>query len=161
MAGLIATFCEDGRPSGRKRSKRWADPLSDTDEFESEHEHHLRRSNSKRARENTPSNDDLSLHAQDDLDDEDLKLLTEQSSATGQARETPVSEAKILQDIANGFEDDDATGGKIMQQLAEIATKCWGKKLSSDKLKNLLEKYKRPENCEDIKATKINPEIWN
>ena len=31
----------------------------------------------------TPLDDDLSLHAQDDLDD-DLKLLTEQSSATSQ-----------------------------------------------------------------------------
>ena len=48
-----------------------------------------------------------------------------------------------------------------MQQLADIATKRWGKKLSSDKLKNLLDKYKRPENCVDIKATKVNPEIWN
>ena len=113
MAGLIAKFCEDRRPSGRKGSKRSADPPSDTDESESEHEHHPRRSNSKRARDNTPSDDDLSLHAQDDLDDDDLKLLTEQSSATGQARETPVPEAKILQDIAN--EDDDTTGEKIMQ----------------------------------------------
>lgn len=48
-----------------------------------------------------------------------------------------------------------------MQQLADIATKRWGKKFSSDKLKTLLDKYKRPENCEDIKATKVNPEIWN
>lgn len=48
-----------------------------------------------------------------------------------------------------------------MQQLADLATKRWGKKLSSEKLKNLLDKYKRPENCEDIKATKVNPEIWN
>ena len=48
-----------------------------------------------------------------------------------------------------------------MQQLADIATKRWGKKLSSDKLKNLLDKYKRPENCVNIKATTVNPEIWN
>ena len=161
IAGLIAKLCEDRRPSGRKRSKRSADPPSDADESESRHEHHTRRSNSKRARENNPSDDSLSLHAQDDLDDEDLKLLTERSSATGQARKTPVPEAKIIQDIANCFEDDDATGDKIVQQLVDIATKRWGKKLSSDKLKNLLDKYKRPKNCEDIKATKVNPEIWN
>ena len=79
MAGLIARICEDRRPSGRKRSKRSADPSSDTDESESEH--HPRRSISKRARENTPQDDDVSLHAQDDLD-EDLKLFAEQSSAT-------------------------------------------------------------------------------
>ena len=128
-------------------------------ESESEHEHHPRRSNSKRARENTPWDDDLSLHAQDDLDDEDLKLLTEQSSPTGQAQETPLPEAKILQDIANGFEDDDATGDKIIQQLVDIDTKRWGKKLSSDKLKNLFHKHKRPQNCVDIKGTKVNLEI--
>ncbi|PFX02551.1 hypothetical protein AWC38_SpisGene25661, partial [Stylophora pistillata] len=159
MVGLIAKFCKNDRASSQKRSKRPADPSSDTDESESQHKHYPRRSNSKRARENTPSHDDLSLHAQDDFDDEDLKLLTEQSSATGQAQETPVMEAKILQD--NGFEDNDATGDKIMQQLADLATKRWGKKLSSEKLKNLLDKYKRPENCEDIKTTKFNPEIWN
>ena len=71
IAGLIVRFCEDDRPSSRKRSKRSANPPSDTDESESEHEHHPRRSNSKRARENTPSDYDLSLYAQDDLDDED------------------------------------------------------------------------------------------
>ena len=53
VAGLIARICEDRSPSGRKRSKRSVDPSS-----ESEHEHHSRRSNSKRARENTPSDDD-------------------------------------------------------------------------------------------------------
>ena len=158
MAGLIAKFCEDRRSSGRKRS---ANSPSDPDESESEHKHHPRRSNSERSRENTPSDDNLSLHAQDDLDDEDLKLLTEQSSATGQARETPVLDAKILQDIANGFEDDDATSDKTIKQLADIATKLWEKKLSSDKLKNLLDKYKRPENCEDIKGTKVHLKIWN
>ena len=48
-----------------------------------------------------------------------------------------------------------------MQQLADIATQRWEKKLSSDKLTNLLDKYQRPENCVDIKATKVNPEICN
>ena len=73
-----------GQAAGKGRKDR---PIlhPDTDESESEHEHHPRRSNSKRARENTPSDDDLSLHAQDDLDDDELRLLTEQSSATGQA----------------------------------------------------------------------------
>ena len=96
MVGLIAKVCEDSRPRGRKRS---AD-AQDSNESESELEHYPRRSNSTRVRENSPSDDDLSLHAQDDLsDDEDLKLLTEQSSTTGQAQETPVPElgsSKIL-----------------------------------------------------------------
>ena len=32
MAGLITRICEDRRPSGRKRSKRSADPSPDTDD---------------------------------------------------------------------------------------------------------------------------------
>lgn len=99
MAGLIA------KASGRKRS---ADPPSDT----------------KRSRENTQSDEDLSLHAQDNPDDEDLRLLTEQSSATVQARETSVPKAKILQDIANGFcahrrQNHAATGRHSYKTLGE------------------------------------------
>ena len=114
--------------AARKRLKRLADPPSDTDEFKSEHEHHPDRSNSKRARENTPSDNDLSL----------------QNSSLSNHRQ-PAKCGKlppwILPDIANGFEDDDPTGDKIMQQLADIATKRCGKKLSSDKLKTLLDTY--------------------
>ena len=46
-----------------------------------------------------------------------------------------------------------------MQQLVDIDTKRWGKKLSLDKLKNLFDKDTRPQNCVDIKGTKVNLEI--
>ena len=80
---------------------------------------------------------------------------------TKKERENLTAETKLLQDIANGFDDDDATGDKINQELADVAVKRWDKKLSSDKIKSLVEKYKRPENCGDIKGTKVNPEIWS
>ena len=45
--------------------------------------------------------------------------------------------------------------------MADIAQKRWDKKLSSDKIKSLDEKYKQPQNCSDIKGIKVNPDIWS
>ena len=89
-------------------------------------------------------------------------MLTESSKATGQKeREIPAKETQLLQDFANSLDEDDATGNKIQQELADIALKRWGKKLSSDKIKSLSDKYKQPQNCSDIKGIKVNPEIWS
>ena len=57
-------------------------------------------------------------------------------------------------------DDDEATGPNIEQKLADIATKHWGKKLNPDKLKIMIEKYKRPANCLGMSCRKINHEIW-
>ena len=89
-------------------------------------------------------------------------MLTECSKATGQKeRENSGKETKILQDFANSLDEDDATGDKIQQELADIALKRWGKKLSSDKIKSFSDKCKQPQNCSDIKGIKVNPEIWS
>ena len=50
-----------------------------------------------------------------------------------------------------------------MQQQTDIATKRWGRKLSSENLKSLLalDKYDRPEKFGDVKGTKVNPKMWN
>ena len=116
-----------------------------------------------RLRHSSPSDDNISLHASDDLDDaDDIKMLTKCSKATGQKeRETPDKEKQLLQDCANSLDEDDATGDKIQQELADIALKRWGKKLPSDKIKSFSDKYKQPQNCSDIKGIKVNPEIWS
>ena len=89
-------------------------------------------------------------------------MLTERSKATGQKeRETPTKDTKLLQNFTNSFDVDDATGEKVRQELADIALKWWGKKLSSEKIKSFVDKYKQPQNCPDIKGIKVNPEIWS
>ena len=151
MASLSAKLCEkpgpDERPLGLKRPSTSA--VSDNSQ--------------KRRRHTGLSDDNISLHASDDLEDaDDIKMLTECSNATGQKeRETPAKETKVLQDFANSLDDDDATGDQIQQELADIALKRWGKKLSSDKIKSFSAKYKQPQNCSDIKGIKFNPEIWS
>ena len=46
-----------------------------------------------------------------------------------------------------GLSDDESTGPNIFQKLADIALKRWGKQMNAEKLKGILEKYARPEDC--------------
>ena len=162
MASLLAKLCEKPapkeRPPGLKRQSTSA--VSENSDSESDENSHK---SAKRRCHSSPSDDNISLHASDDLDDaDDIKMLTECSKATGQKeRETPAKETQLLQDCANSLDEDDATGDKIQQELADIALKRWGKKLSSDKIKSFSDKYKQPQNCSDIKGIKVNPEIWS
>ena len=81
------------------------------------------------------------LYVSDSIDDEeDVKLLTESAQVTDPKARENDPEIKLLQDLANTFEDDDATGEKIQQQLADIALRRWGRKLSQEKVKSLLNK---------------------
>ena len=104
------------------------------------------RKSGKRRRYVSNSEDNISLYASDELEDadiDDIKMLTERSKsskATGRnERETTANERKLLQDFANSLDEDDATGNKIQQVLADIALKRWGKKLSFEKIKSLIE----------------------
>ena len=47
---------------------------------------------------------------------------------------------------------------------SDISAYCWetlGQKIVSREIKQILDKYKRPGNCEDMRNTRVNPEIWN
>ena len=99
------------------------------------------RKSGKRRRYVSNSEDNISLEDElEDADIDDIKMLTERSKATGRnERETTANETKLLQDFANSLDEDDATGDKIQQVLADIALKRWGKKLSFEKIKSLIE----------------------
>ena len=102
--------------------------------------------------------DCLSVHADETSESELDNLLNEQpSKVTDQSND----EDEFLQDLASAFEADEATGTEIKPQLADIANKSWsGKKISTEKLKPILDKYKNLANCTNISAIKVNPEIW-
>ena len=109
-------------------------------------------------------NDDdrVSLYASGDEQDD---LNTDLQQLTGQTRQNSEvndhADSTILQDLANQLEEDEPIGPSINQSLADIAKKRWGEQLGPDKVKALLAKYKRPENCGDITETRVNTEIWN
>ena len=62
-----------------------------------------------------------------------------------------------LQEFYNSEEvSDEVLDPKICQIVNTMLTG----KISKDKLKDKLENYKRPKNCDMLSTTKINPEIW-
>ena len=66
-----------------------------------------------------------------------------------------------MNEIAQDFESDEKADPKVTQKLADIVNKRWTSKLEETKLKDKLLKYNRPDNCEQLKVPKVNPEIWS
>ena len=48
----------------------------------------------------------------------------------------------------------------VKPQFAHIANKHWGKRLTPEKLKPIIDKHKQPANCSDVVNSRVNPEIW-
>ena len=79
--------------------------------------------------------------------------------------DTPASvdpaEIKFLDSLNNALNKDEQTGPKVVQNLADIAIKRWGKPIANDKLKTLLAKHAKPENCAELTVPRVNLEIWS
>ena len=82
------------------------------------------------------------------------------SSANSQDSCKNEGEDDLLKKLALDFSTNDNVSRPISQQLAEIINKRWASKLGENKVKETVEKYDRPENCEKVVAPKVNPEIW-
>ena len=108
----------------------------------------------RQRREKSP--EAITIHV-DDTEDEVAKLLSTEKERENE----PETEAQgFLDELAKGLSDDESTGPNISQKLADIALKRWGKQMNAEKLKSILEKYARLENCPGMTCKKINPEIW-
>ena len=71
------------------------------------------------------------------------------------------SDETFLKELAEQFDDCESSGPDVNVQLAAIVKKCWSRKLAHEKLKPILDKYKKPENCSALIPTRVNPEIWS
>ena len=89
----------------------------------------------------------------------DVKLLTGQQSQ--QVTDQQQVDNLILKELSDLLDEGETTSSAIQKQLAEIADKRWGTRLTSDKIKKLTERYNRPENVSNIIPTKVNNEIWS
>lgn len=76
-------------------------------------------------------------------------------------KKNAAKETKFIQDLANSYDEDDATGDEIQKELADVAQKRGTKRLSSEKIESFVEKYRQPQNCSDVKGIKVKPEIWS
>ena len=74
---------------------------------------------------------------------------------------TSAAEDEILSEIAQDYAEGAQTSDDVSQKLAEIVNQRWSSKLEESKLKDKLNKYDRPNNCEKLTVPGINPEIWS
>ena len=73
--------------------------------------------------------------------------------------ETTKQEDDFLAEIAGGFTHYTDVGPVINSKLADIVNSLVSKKWAGGKVRDLLEKYPWPKNC-NSQVRRINPEIW-
>lgn len=73
----------------------------------------------------------------------------------------PSPSESLLTELEAAINDEENLGPKITQKLADMTLKCWGKKLSQEKLKTLLSNHEVPENFLKMVVLRVNREIWS
>ena len=105
----------------------------------------------------------------ENLEDEnnasDSEVLTDDTNNNnGEApttSNTSAVEDELLSEIAQDYAEEAQTSDDVSQQLADIVNQRWSSKLDESKLKDKMEKYDRPKNCEKLIVPRVNPEIWS
>jgi len=70
-------------------------------------------------------------------------------------------EDELLTELSAEFNSDSKVDRDVNKHLAKAANDIWQQKLSKDKLFARLDKHEKPKNCDQIKAIKVNAEIFN
>ena len=103
-----------------------------------------------------------------DSDDDDISIRADDESSTiGLTNHIDSNESSdddkenVMDIIKQDLDTDEKKGPNIEPKLAEILQDIWNKPMAEDKLKNKLEKYKVPQNCNFLKTKRCNPEIWS
>ena len=98
-----------------------------------------------------PASRERSLDEVDDAFDVDTLLKTDS-----------VGEDDQLGDFSHLMEEkDEPIGEPISCKAAEIINKLIRSNLKESTLKDKVESYSRPENCESLTHTRVNPEVWS
>ena len=72
-------------------------------------------------------------------------------------------EDNSLDDVLNNelLNSNEDVAASVSPQMATTVNKIWELQSNDNIKKQVLEKYKRPQNCESFLVLKCNPEIWN
>ena len=69
------------------------------------------------------------------------------------------NEDEVLGELSKLYESEGTVSDPINAKLASLVDKKVKTSLSEQKIKEKHEKYNRPENCENLINTRVNPEI--
>lgn len=105
---------------------------------------------SKKQKSSTGGHESIEIDAEDS--DSDVNELM--SSDKG------AEDDDLLEEIEKELDTTDKTGPDVHKNLANIVNKRFSAKLEDSKLKEKLELYSRPGNCDKLKAPEVNPEVW-
>ena len=130
------------------------DPLYQKSPFTEDNDHEA--SGNQRIEE-----DELSISPSDEDINEFLEVSNPKEAEVTAKTTEPKEGVELLKSLEAAFTDDELVGTKINQRLANIVSKWWGITLPNDKLKALLPKHAKPENCPNITTVRVNPEIWH
>ena len=97
--------------------------------------------------------DKLSLFGADSDNEEDVDL---EDSGNEES-----DNACLLSEISSSLSCSEDTGPPIADSLAELINGKFNADFSVEKKKEILQKYKKPSNCEKVLVPKINEEIWS
>ena len=67
---------------------------------------------------------------------------------------------EFLSSIMDEYGDEDNTDKPVSSQIAKLVDKVLVSKMTKDKVKEKTSAQKRPQNCELLTITRVNPEIW-
>ena len=96
------------------------------------------------------SDDNVSLYADDDLDCNSSRYKSSPSEKIHRKRSLTAKASRpatLFKSFVDSFEEEDTMGDDIDPNVAELPKKRWGKKLNPEKIKEIVEKHKRPANC--------------
>jgi len=107
--------------------------------------------------EGTDTNDQISVHAPSDIDEQLHGLINERENN----EEESSAEENLIEIISNELSNIEHTGKPITQELANIINVLFSKPLARETLTKKLESNLRPSNLESLKVRKCNSEIWS
>ena len=99
---------------------------------------------------NSPGDGDITSRVND------LLQSTESSKNCSKANED-----EVLGELSKLYESEGTVSDPINAKLASLVDKMVKTSLSDEEIKEKHEKYNRPENCENLINTRVNPEIWS
>ena len=109
------------------------------------------------------SDSDVDEHKGDDAITESVDLTEaceELISADKPPEQLPEGEESVLAELSKIYDSEGAVSDAVSTQLANLVDKMVKNKLSEENAKEKLTKYNRPQNCENLVSTRVNPQIW-
>lgn len=96
-----------------------------------------------------------------DINELQNELLKSNPELSDNENESEDSLDDTLSELQKEYESDDIVGAKLQnKQLAKLVDKMFRHRMPDKALKDKIDRQERPENCQNVKPTRVNQGIW-